>query len=253
MVPTRPDYGAVARRRATAAEQTAASAKYGLDFAPGTRFKYSNGGYQLLGDVIERVSGKPYAEHMRTALLEPLGLRDTGYEDGRTVFGKLAQGYDVEGGAVVRPFWRDPYVIFSAGGLYSTADDLAAWTRALHGGRVVSAGSLAQMTGRAGAPTDYGFRDRSRYDLVYAYGLQRAPFGMTTVPGFADEQIFHTGSWNGFRNVITYVPSADLTVVVVCNRIEQSATVMLAAQRAVAAALGRPEPTGFAPREQAAE
>jgi hypothetical protein len=110
---------------------------------------------------------------------------------------------------------------------------------------VVSAGALAQMTGRAGAPTDYALRPRKQYDLIYAYGLMRAPAGMMVAPSFPDEQVFHTGSWFGFRNYLTQ--AGDVTVAVVSNRIDQPSAVLLTAQKGVAAALGRPEPTGFPP------
>ena len=65
-------------------------------------------------------------------------------------------------------------------------------------------------------------------------------------PSFMDEQIWHTGSWNGFRNLVTYVPGGDITAVVLSNRIDQSTQVLLAAEKGVAAALGRPAPTEIA-------
>ena len=243
----RGDYPVTSRRVQTPAEQTAASAALPLDFPPGTQYRYSNGGYQLLGDVIERASGKTYAEYLRTAFFEPLGMQNTGYEDGRTVHPELAQGYDWQDGRVVRPLFRDPSVIFSAGGLYSTADDLRTWTRALHSGRAISAQAFAQMSGRAGPPERYAVRPRQGWDLLYAYGLMRAPAGRFTDPGFDDEQVFHTGSWNGFRLYLTHAPAADVTVVVLSNRIDQPAQVLLAAQKAMAASLGRPIPDRTAP------
>lgn len=244
---TRRDYALTSRREQTMREQTAASAALPLDFPPGTQFRYSNGGYQLLGDVIERASGRPYAEYLRVAFFEPLGMAGTGYEDGRGVNEGLAQGYDFIGGTISEPAWRDPSVIGAAGGLYSNADDLLAWTRALHSGRAVSPTALEQMTGRAGRPEDYAVRSRRGLDLVYAYGLMRGQAGRYVEPGFDDEQVFHTGSWNGFRLFLTHAPAADATVAVLSNRIDQRGAVLLAAQKGMAAALGRPEPVGLAP------
>jgi CubicO group peptidase (beta-lactamase class C family) len=241
------DYKTVHRLPSTPAEQTAASVARNLSFTPGTRYRYSNSGYNLLGYVIEKASGRPYAEYLKTTFFEPLGMPNTGYFDPRIVMPEMARGYDWERG-VVNPHWRDPTVIFSAGGLYSNADDLRTWTRALHAGRVISPASLAQMTGRAGPPESYGLRPRPTWNLLYAYGLMRAPAGRMVAPSFDDEQIFHTGSWNGFRNYLTYAPGADVTVVVLSNRIDQSTQVLLTAQKAMAAALGRPAPTGF-PRD----
>lgn len=247
----RADYRVVSRMGIKPAEQTAATAALPLLFAPGKGYRYSNGGYALLGWIIEQASGRPYAEHMRTALFEPLGLDATGYEDGRTVIPELAQGYDLEGGKVVRSFWRDPSVIFSAGGLYSNADDLLTWTRALHTGRAISPAAFQQMSGRAGPPESYALRSRESYDLVYAYGLMRAPAGRMVQPSFDDEQVFHTGSWNGFRLYLTHAPAANITVVVLSNRVDQAGVVLLTAQKGMAAALGRPTPLRLAPAEPA--
>ena len=239
------DYRTVHRLPATPSQQTAAAVARGVSFPPGTRYRYSNSGYNLLGYVIERASERPYADYLRETFFEPLGMENTGYYDPRVIVPEMARGYDYEGG-VVNPHWRDPSVIFSAGGLYSNADDLRTWTRALHAGRVVSPASLSQMTGRAGPPESYALRTRKEWSLIYAYGLMRGPAGRMVSPSFDDEQIWHTGSWFGFRNLVTYVPAADVTVVVVGNRIDQTAQVLLAAQKGVAAALGRPTPVDLA-------
>ena len=63
-----------------------------LEFDPGTKFKYSNTGYILLGAVIEKASGLPYAEFMQRNIFDPLGLRDTGIEDPRKLVSKRAKG-----------------------------------------------------------------------------------------------------------------------------------------------------------------
>lgn len=51
-----------------------------LDFAPGTAWRYSNSGYVLLGYLIERVSGEPYARFLHDNIFAPLGMKDTGYD-----------------------------------------------------------------------------------------------------------------------------------------------------------------------------
>ena len=48
------------------------------EFAPGTKFKYCNSGYFLLGEIVAKVSGQSLADYLRTALFEPLGMKDTG-------------------------------------------------------------------------------------------------------------------------------------------------------------------------------
>lgn len=243
---TRSTWANVSRWPATPKELTAQSAALPLLFEPGTRFRYSNAGYNLLGDVVERVSGRPYVDYLRETFFEPLGMADTGYADDASVIHGLAQGYEFDKGRVVHPHWRDGSLIFAAGGLYSTADDLLTWTRALHGGRVLKPESLERMFGRTGAIEEASRRKLRGVDLLYAYGLSRGPLGLQVDPGFADEQVFHTGSWYGFRLLLTHAPGQDATSVVLSNRIDQRDAVRLVSQKGMAAALGRTDPQRLA-------
>ena len=71
-----------------------------LDFAPGSRFNYSNTDYALLGMVIERVSGQPYANFVRDHILHPLGLNHTAYDEPGDVVPHRAAGYWIVDGTV---------------------------------------------------------------------------------------------------------------------------------------------------------
>ena len=232
----------------TPAELTAASAALPLAFAPGERVDYSNAGYNLLGAVVERATGQPFHPHLRSALLEPLGLKTTGFDDGGT---PLATGYTAGADGVIAQPNSNAGVIFAAGGLHSTADDLFHWTRALHRGRVLSARSYAQMIGDD-RPERYPSVERRGVTQTYGYGLFIGAPGLRVRPGFADRQIFHTGSWAGFRAFAAYQPEAQVTVVVLSNRFDQEDAVLLAAQRAMAEALRRPLPEAAVRRTEAA-
>ena len=240
----RPDWSKVRWAKVTPDELTAASAALPPAFPPGERADYSNAGYNLLGAVVERATERPFHEHLRAALLDPLGLTDTGFDDGRTA---LATGYSGD----VPQRASNAGVVFAAGGLYSTVDDLFRWTRALHGGRVLSPRSYAQMIAAA-APERYRSRERGGVAQTYAYGLFIGAPGLWVEPGFGDRQIFHTGSWAGFRAYVSYQPETQVTVVALSNDYGQGSEVSLASQRAMAEALGRPLPAGIASRGEAA-
>lgn len=233
------------RIRPTTPEQlTAASAMYRLQFQPGTKVRYDNAGFNLLGVVIERASGMAFADYLRTALFEPLGMIDTGYDDGADH--DIIMGYaNLAGGLTPQP-QANPSVVFAAGGLYSTLDDLLVWERALHRGRLLSAESYADMI-RDHAPADTG-PERGRPRRDWGYGLFANRLGTRVTPGFDERQIYHTGSWSGFRNLVTYQPDADVTVIVLSNNFHQTAEVFLISQQAMAEALGHGFPTGPAPR-----
>src|SRR6185295_18405579 len=66
-----------------------------FDFEPGTKWAYSNTNYHLLGMIIEKVSGVPYAKHMQDEFFTPLGLAHTRYDVGSAVIPGRARGYDV--------------------------------------------------------------------------------------------------------------------------------------------------------------
>ena len=99
----------------------------GFDWAPGTRFEYSNMGYAILGRIVSEVSGTEYSEFVRTRLLAPLGMTRTGFAAEEFDGANLAQGYRY-GAAGWEPVPFEPYGAFAPmGGLFSTVRDLTSW------------------------------------------------------------------------------------------------------------------------------
>ncbi len=171
-------------------------------FAAGQRWAYDNSGYYLLGMIIERATGQPYAEYMARRVFEPLGLRDTRYCDARSIVPRRAAGYVVRGGTLVNAdlmTWLTPY---AGGGLCSTVGDLAAFELALVGGKLLAPATLAAMH----APT------RLANGVVVDYGLGTR---LGSLDGHAVTG--HTGTGGGFNNVVEHFPADDLTVVVLSN------------------------------------
>ena len=112
----------------SAAQNLARAAEFGLKVPPNSQSKYSNLGYQLLGEIVARVSGTPYPDYLRQAILEPLGLSSTGFEPlPAPLAARRATGYrcepftDVLAPAVVIPG------VQAEGGLWSCVADLARW------------------------------------------------------------------------------------------------------------------------------
>ncbi len=118
-----------------------------LEFEPGKRYAYSNSNYNVLAAVIERVSGKSYGEFLEEAIFRPLGMADTAHHgDARAVVPRLAAGYAPAAGDAVE---HAPYLDWSVktgnGSLYTTADDLAKWDRALCGNTLLTEASRKEM------------------------------------------------------------------------------------------------------------
>lgn len=173
-----------------------------FDFAPGTRWSYSNTGYVLLGLVIERASGRPYAEFVHRELVAPLGLRHTSYCPSHPQGAEWASGYDVHKDSVLPAEYLSMTQPYAAGALCSTVGDFVAWQRALAAGRVVSPASYARMT------TPDTLADGER--LTYGFGL-----GVGTIAGH--RMILHEGAINGFNATALWLPDDSLDVVVFSN------------------------------------
>lgn len=175
-----------------------------MDFDPGTKYAYNNSGYILLGFIIEKVSGKTYAEYMSEHFFKPLGMNNSYYGDVAPVLKNRAAGYsqaDVAGTYTNAPYlsMTQPY---AAGSLLSTVEDLYTWTKALHSGKVLKPESLKKMT------TPYILPDGS--NTHYGYGLQMGNLlGSPTVE--------HSGGINGFLSDLVYLPGEDVCVAILTN------------------------------------
>lgn len=139
-----------------------------LHSTPGTQHSYNNWGYALLGQMIENLSGTPYCDYLRAKLLGPLGMTQTQCPAGRRPIAGVVSGYDRDDDRALatphEPVSKAPLV--PAGGLVSNADDLARWSLALHGGKLLSAEGYARLIAithlPSGEDVPYGFGTRLR-------------------------------------------------------------------------------------------
>jgi CubicO group peptidase (beta-lactamase class C family) len=162
-----------------------------FDFAPGSAFGYSNGGYYLLGRLIERASGVEYTQFLSEAIFEPLDLRNTRYYSNVDVIPGRVPGYLDDDTVVI----RNPYsslpgsILYAAGGLLSSVDDLARFHLGLHGGDLLSAVNTAALftpetRDALSGTTQYGlgfFIGRLKGEAIYwhggdAYGFHASSF-----------------------------------------------------------------------------
>lgn len=115
---------------------------------PGAQYRYSNTAYVLLGLVIEKVGGKPYAEIFKSNLFDRAGLIRTAVDDNAEVVRGRASGYSASA-AAPSGFENASYISMTypgaAGSIRSTSEDMCRWHQALFAGRVVSAASLKEM------------------------------------------------------------------------------------------------------------
>ncbi len=165
-----------------------------LQFAPGAQYSYSNAAYDLLGLIVEKVSGQAYGDFVHDNLFVPAGMTATTYEPGTDP--RIAVGYeDSLRGHVPVPdsVYANEY---AAGGIVSTTHDLARWQSALLSGRILSPVALRRMT----TP----FKDN------YAMGIEiNKPMGHL--------DISHGGRLPGFLTMVHYEPDDRLSLIVLGN------------------------------------
>jgi CubicO group peptidase (beta-lactamase class C family) len=153
-----------------------------LEFEPGTHGKYSNGGYVLLARVVEKASGRPYADFLSDNIFKPLGMLDTGVTD-------LGQPPDVQAvgyapapgplGLALAPA-RHPSTLFGSGILSSTTGDLRLWADAVRSERLFK---------RSALPYTFGWGERKKYGHRYLEQSGRIPGFMSHLIVLLDEPV----------------------------------------------------------------
>jgi CubicO group peptidase (beta-lactamase class C family) len=181
-----------------------------LDFTPGERWLYSNSGYVVLGYVIEQVSGQPWALFLQKNIFEPLQMADTGYDTLHTIIKNRADGYF---SATTNAEYIDPSVMYAAGGLYSTVEDLFRWEQALDGDQLISQPLRDEMF-IPFAPIPPASDIRLTADVTDAsYG-----YGWFIGKRLNRQWEAHTGHSYGFSSVIERYPDDKLVIIVLSNR-----------------------------------
>lgn len=167
---------------------------------PGRHFSYSNTNYALLALVIERVAGKPYAEHMKEAIFRPLGMNDT-FVFGMDKSDYAIPSYDHKGKP--EPFdFLD--AVYGDKNIYSTPRDLLKWDRTLYPGGMFSVETL-----------DSAFKGYSNEKP----GIRNYGLGWRLIePPAGKKVVFHNGWWHGNNAVFSRLPSDTATVIVLGNR-----------------------------------
>jgi CubicO group peptidase (beta-lactamase class C family) len=167
-----------------------------LEFTPGEKFAYSNSGYHLLGLIIERASGTPYADFLQETIFTPLGMARTGYDVSSRLIKNRAAGYARRSGETVNAAYMDMTIPYAAGALYSTTGDLLRWDQALYTDTLVSSKSRDEMF----TPVKSGYG--------YGWGISKR---------FDRQEIGHGGGIYGFATNIDRFPADRVTVVVLSN------------------------------------
>lgn len=212
------------RRQLTLGEAVAVSSQRPLDFEPGTKWAYCNAGIDTLGRIVEVVSRESFEAFLQKRVFGPLGMRDTTFYPGDEQLARLAGLYELKDGQL-RPVGyqllgpakaaRHP---IPAGGLYSTAEDLARLYQVmlLRGAigelRIVSEKSVAEMTRNHTGELAAGFTPN--VGMGFGWQVTRQPEGahaMLSSGSYGHGGAFGTQGWID--------PGQDLFIVLLIQRV----------------------------------
>lgn len=177
-----------------------------LEFTPGEDFRYSNSGYALLGFILEKTTGKSFDRLLKEKILEPLGMHNTGVENPRDIMKNRATGYRRNADNYVHSDFIDMSIVYTAGAMYSTVEDLYLWDQALYTEQLLPKKYIDMM---------YGLH-ASAWGAHYGYG-----WAITKVQvGNTDEflpTIEHDGGINGFNSKILRIPGDQSSIIILNN------------------------------------
>ncbi len=172
-----------------------------LDFDPGTKYQYSNTGYNILAVLVEKVTGKPFITWTNENIYVPLGMQSTQFlGDHKKIIKNIAYSYYPANDSFVKA--NSQLTALGSSSMFTSVADFSKWMIQLLAGlkegnpvykRMLQTGTL-----------------NNGEKITYAFGLVAGKYkGLTHVS--------HTGSWAGYRSVSNYYPDQNLGVVVLAN------------------------------------
>jgi CubicO group peptidase (beta-lactamase class C family) len=192
---------------------------------PGARFEYSNSGYIVLGKIIERITGKRYADVLAEKIIKPLNLKNTRLEIDRKDFRGLAKGHVKR---TPTDIWQSNEKQMptpsSDGGIYTTTKDLFAFDKALYGGKLLSKQSLELM--------------KKRHSEMSVPGLGKMNYGYAAmIQNYANDfhSIGHNGGTPGYGAEFQHYSNNrdEFTLIIISNYDRRTRGLMLQIQKEI--------------------
>lgn len=211
-----------------------------LNFVPGSEHAYSNTGYNLLAEVVARVSGMSFREFCRQRIFAPLGMTHTHFHDDHTeVVPDRAHSYRRSPDGTYHVVWN-ALTAMGSSSLFTTAEDLALWARNFEEPVVGGPAVIRRMQERGvlnGGDT-----------IAYAWGQSLGRYrGLETWS--------HGGSWAGYRTTLVRFPAQRFAIVILGNTAEMNPALLAnrIADLYLADAFTEAAPAATSPAEPAAD
>ncbi|MDM9631491.1 serine hydrolase domain-containing protein [Robiginitalea aurantiaca] len=194
---TVPNFNKLSGEKKTISDLTKLVLDSELQFESGTQYEYSNGGYAILAQIIEKLSGSTYQDYLKENIFQPLKMTATGHNRYNEVVPDLAVGYDPSGYSNVKiTDFLDPELLKGSGSLYSTVQDLQLWIGSIKNRSLMSEESYEKFL--------------ENYGHNYGYGI--------SVYESLEEPVFgHDGRVNGYIADYLHYEESDISVIILGN------------------------------------
>ena len=174
-----------------------------LAFVPGTRYLYSSWGYFTLGYIIEKVTGKSYAQVMKAEIFDKTNMQNSGSYLHTDIVSNRASGYDYGFGEFVSADFRDQSNTMGTGDIYTTVGDLFKFHMGIANNKLLNNDLTKEMFTPGIRPARYG------------YGWFNQNFRYTATDSVKAN--YHLGSTEGFISFMIRIPETNSMVVILCN------------------------------------
>ncbi len=174
-------------------------------FEPGTQYDYTNGGYLLLSEIVERAAGQPFETYVNAKVLKPLGMtRSFMLLGSRATDPNVAKGYVAKDGKVTD---ADEYPLFGgSGGLITTVNDLAKWDADIDSGHKVWTAQISKWMAEPGKFLNGAPAMRTGRGIAYGNALL-----------IGNRWFHHTGGAVGFKTLYGHLREKRVGVALLCN------------------------------------
>ncbi len=172
-------------------------------FQSGTQHRYSNSGYAVLALIIEKVSGKNFADYLKDNIFTPLGMNNSvAYEKGISEVENRAFGYAEEEGKYIFSDQSITSAVLGDGGIYSSTLDMVKWNHEVDNPTILPKEKLDVAFKKLVLPNGE--------EVNYGFGWRLDPYRGYKRP-------YHTGGTSGFSNIYMKIPELDLAIIVLMN------------------------------------
>jgi CubicO group peptidase (beta-lactamase class C family) len=175
-------------------------------FIPGTKWKYSNSGYALLTTIIEKITGKRYADFVKENIFKPLKMNETlAFEQGISTVNNRAFGYSEKENKYEKTDQSTTSAVLGDGGIYSSLSDYFKWDQALYTNKLISRKALEE------AFTTGKYSDGKPIEPGYGFGWFVSNIGNIRI-------LEHGGSTRGQTHHVIRILQQQLTVIALTNK-----------------------------------